>query len=168
MSIPPIKKPPPDPKAVYDHADRFHITEFVLRNEIDTARTGVHNTIKIPGMVLSAFAAELYLKCLLLLEGTKPPREHNLYKLFLALSADAQTQVKAQWTEAMAATEHIIREMETTYNLTVPRDLDTALLECGDSFELLRYVFEGHQVKFYITQLPLVVRNTIRGVTGWT
>jgi len=50
----------PDPKAVYDYADRFHLTEFFLRNKLQIT-DAEFKTIQIPGMVLCAFTAELYL-----------------------------------------------------------------------------------------------------------
>ena len=48
----------PDPNAVYDHADRFHLTEFFLRNKLQIT-DAEFKTIQIPGMVLCVYRRAL-------------------------------------------------------------------------------------------------------------
>ena len=51
-------------------------------------------------MVLAAFASELYLKCLFVIEtGRAAPEIHELRKLFLLLSETARLEIEASWDE---------------------------------------------------------------------
>jgi hypothetical protein len=65
-------------------------------------------------------------------------------------------------------TKEQIEEAEKNLQARLPRDIPTALADCGDAFETLRYVYETGRAKFYITHLPLVLRKVIQSITKWT
>jgi HEPN domain-containing protein len=155
-----------DPNAVFDHGDRFLFAETELRKLVE--RDGSKGRmLQFPGMVICAFAAELYFKCLLLLEGKKPPQTHHLQQLFDRLNDDDKALIKAEWARMVAVTKEQIEAFERQMNVHLPRELATALADCGDAFTLLRYVYETRQATFYITHLPLVLRKVIQSKTQW-
>jgi HEPN domain-containing protein len=124
--------------------------------------------VQFPGMVICAFAAELYFKCMLLLEGKKAPKTHHLQKLFAALYDENRRLIEAEWARMLEATKEQIEEAEKRLQAQLPRDIGTALADCGDAFEVLRYVYEIGRAKFYITHLPLVLRKVIQSITKWS
>jgi len=168
--MPSKPKPPshsPQPKDVYTHALWFLGTEAFLRRQID-ADASLMPMLQYPGMVICAFAAELFLKCLILLEGGTPKNTHNLLTLFEQLSAKHRALVERHWDTGCRARKDSIDAMEKQYNVTIPRDLKTALTDCGDAFKLLRYVYESPKKPlFYITHLPTSLRFAIQEITGW-
>ena len=67
------------------NAERFRAADAILRSDENMKNYGP--AIAAPSMVLSAFAAELYLKCLFVIEtGRSAPDTHDLRKLFSLLS----------------------------------------------------------------------------------
>src|SRR5580700_2055988 len=76
-----MKKPskaPIDPHEIYLHAFRFHENDHRLRNSISPEDPNEVMLIAHPSMMLSAFASELYLKCLLCIETGKVHTGHDL------------------------------------------------------------------------------------------
>ena len=64
-------RPVADPLQVFNHACRFLATDQALRRVFGGSDWAL--TIAPPTMVLSAFASELFLKCLLILETSEAP-----------------------------------------------------------------------------------------------
>lgn len=157
----------PSARDIYDHADRFLITETQLRKLID-ADPKIASVVQFPGMVICAFACELYLKCLLVIEGKKPAKDHNLAKLFGRLEASNKEKIEAEWGRMLVVTGEQIKGFEEKFNVEVPRDLATALADCGNAFEVLRYLYEGKKANFYITHFPQVLRRVIQKLQGWS
>lgn len=155
-----------DPRSVYEYAGHFLFTEWYLRRQIDNDPS-LAGAVSFPGMIVSAFASELYFKCLIYLDGRKPPNDHHLGKLFNKLSQTDRSLVQGEWDRMIVATEDQTKRLEIENNFSIPRDMDTALNECGDAFRLLRYVYEGHKALFYITHLPLVLKKVIQTKTNW-
>jgi HEPN domain-containing protein len=140
---------------------RFWIAEDRLRRTV-SADDKITGWIMMPAVVLSAFADELFLKCLLLLEGKTPPDIHHLAELFNKLEQTTKDMIEAGWNAAVQANEHEFAENERKLNITIPRDLPTALADCGDTFRLMRYIYDDPlAVKFYIIDLPQVLRDVI-------
>ena len=158
---------PPDAKQVFQHACRFMETDVELRilSKDDEA---LHAKFWFPSMVISAFASELFLKCLLLVKGTAPPKDHQLDKLYARLGQSTQQLVEESWSELMALRENDIKMAEAETERPISRNLSTALSECGDAFRLLRYVYEDpSKVRFYIPDLPIILRHVTARITGW-
>jgi hypothetical protein len=54
-----------DPLKIFEHATRFHESDHRLRNTVPRDSPKDFSLVGHPAMVLSVFASELYLKCLL-------------------------------------------------------------------------------------------------------
>src|SRR6516225_12467559 len=89
------KKPskPIGPKSVFQLACKFAATEQYVRSR-DNPQAGF---MASPSMVLSAFAIELFLKCLLLLESKEIDRTHLLNVLYQKLSRSQRRRIEKSW-----------------------------------------------------------------------
>lgn len=156
----------PDAKDVYRQAVRFQLADFMIRKSAVDETENVQNNLMMPSMVLSAFSSELFLKCLLLLEEKPSVETHRLNLLFGQLRDETKSIIRKQWSIAVATNERELIENEKKLGITIPRDLDTALQDCGGAFVLLRYVYEApNDAKFYIIDLPQVLREVIDQLT---
>ena len=110
-----------------------------------------------PTLALEAFAIELFLKCLLLLQGEEPPRTHNLAKLFRDLHPNTKRSIVDQWDNGPRK-----KIVELGKKLGFPTDLPNSLVRCGDAFEELRYAFEDpEKIVFYLGDLPRLLLDQI-------
>ena len=151
----------PDPWHVYNHGLRFLKADDHMRRSC-AQDAALINSLIFPAMTLSAFAAELFLKSLLIVEGTTPPGSHNSNTLFKRLHNKTKEALRIRWDGNVAAREKELAENERRLDVQIPRDLDTALADCGDAFEKMRYLYEDPiNVKFYITDLAGIVRDHI-------
>jgi len=167
MHMPKKPRPVPNARDVYRHALRFLATDGLLRINAQKDEK-VAYWVQHPAMVISTFASELLLKCLLVLEGKIPPDKHNLDTLFHLLEPKHRAEIERLWDANQAKRKALIDEQEQKMKVSIPRDLATALADCGDAFVLLRYLYEDpKKAAFYITFFPQHVRDVIRGLTGW-
>jgi HEPN domain-containing protein len=155
-------------KAIFDHGASFLLAEVMLRKQVD-ADPALLKVLQFPGMVLNAFASELFLKCLLALDGKGEQRGHNLRTLYDKLSDDTKVKIKEEWARMLAAIgERQLVEQGQKFGVTFARDIETSLAECGEAFVDMRYVYENPRgATFYITHLPLVLKKVIEQLTGW-
>lgn len=151
-------------KRIARHAFRYEIADAVLRTAAEKDPDG-GTSYAFPGMTLSAFAAELYLKALIRLEGSDPPKKHNLAELFDLLSPETQHALEREWSSETH--QERLQEAARAHNAVVPEGLRAALLECGDAFVAIRYIFDGGDARFYLTFLPKMARTVIMEKTGW-
>jgi hypothetical protein len=111
-------------------------------------------------LVLEAFAIELLLKSLLLLEGTEPSKTHNLAALFRMLHPNTRRNIVDVWDAGPLA------QLDAFCNeLGLPSDLPSALVKCGSAFENLRYAHEDpNKPVFYLGALPRLLQDRISGL----
>lgn len=98
-------------------------------------------------LINTAFAIELYLKCLAYIEKNKYKYGHNLYILFTDLSKENQYRLTADF--AKTGNQY---------------DLPSLLKEAGDTFNNFRYLFEDIKNKFNSFRIPNfipIIRNRI-------
>jgi hypothetical protein len=130
-------KKPIDPEQIFGHALRFCGTD----NYIRSAKGGGNlwaMMIAPPTMVLGAFAIELFLKCLLVMDtGQAPETTHHLGKLFRQLPHKRKRRIQELWD---AGPRKKIRPFCVAQKK--PDDLPNALNACANAFEDLRYVYE--------------------------
>jgi hypothetical protein len=125
-----------------------------------------------PSMVPSAFASELYLKCLLCIENGKVPIEHNLKTLFLQLAQLTRRRIEELWDEDIKQphrqeTFNRIRSMPGAENLQL--DLHYALTISATAFADLRYFYENQQAFFILDEFPNILRKvTLENCPHWT
>ena len=112
----------------------------------------------------SAFASELYLKCLVLLEtGQLMKAQHNLRKLFSKLRGKTQNAIETQFNEEMAKAPAIGAEAKTQLGgKEPPRTLREALKEGGEAFIKWRYMYENDNLQFFgLFPLPPILDGII-------
>lgn len=154
-------RPIPDPRKVYHHGIRFLVADHEIR------RTSVGNKtltewVMLPAIVLSAFASELFLKSLIIIEGKHPPDSHNLHTLFKRLHNKNKDGIVARWDKNVTLRENEFKKNEVTLGIKIPRDLRSALVDCGDAFERMRYLYEDPiNAKFYIIDFAQIVQEQI-------
>ena len=113
-----------DPKRIYQHGCSF-LTASLRADEMVPipGSPGKFQAPLIVGIVLRAFALELYMKALLAIEGKKC-KSHNLKVIFQSLSSDTQGLLKENFQE---------------------NEFDTALDAISNAFEEWRYFYESDE-----------------------
>jgi HEPN domain-containing protein len=157
-------KPAPDPLTVYLQAERFRIADRVLREDSVLQQVGA--SVAAPSMVLAAFSAELFLKCLFVIEtGRDAPEIHELRKLFLLLSDDARSEIEASWDDYVLQPRRaqVYEVLEQNFGRPIPRDLRWSLRTGGDGFSVLRYAHEPQNANhtFLLGDFHYMVRKAI-------
>ena len=151
-------RPVADPFGVFNHALRFLATDQAIR-KIFGGDLNSGATIAPPTMVLSAFASELLLKCLLIIEtGEAPDNIHLLHVLYQRLSDKRKRRIEELWdAECRAKIEGLAKAQN------VPSDLPNALFRCSRAFERLRYAYEDQfrDVTYYIGDFPWILAKAI-------
>jgi hypothetical protein len=158
-------KTPPTPKQVtsleiFQQANAFFQTIHHLHSTADRAKFA---PMAVPVGVLSAFAAELMLKCLVHIEtGQLPNKLHLLHDLFLKLRPETQKRLEDLWDCIMVERKEILDKIDATRGTPRPRDLRSNLLAGNDAFRQLRYVYEGGaDFEFFLSDLPIILRQRI-------
>jgi hypothetical protein len=142
------------PEAIFLHAFSFHVALQALREHKPLHLTGPR-TLDIPTAVIGALCIELLLKALICIETGRNPKGHHLLHLFNALSVKTRNRITQFWDGYAAVHAHRWIEFDTLFGKPVPRDLPTALLLGGRTFELARYYYEeAGEFVFYIGILP--------------
>jgi hypothetical protein len=147
---------PLEAREIFNQACRFLGTDQLLR-KVGTPGSGWKMTIVVPTSVLSAFAAELFLKCLLVLERGNALPIHRLDVLFKNLPHKRQRRIQEIW-------ESDARPKLRAFCLAkgLPSDLSNALAKCGNAFENLRYYYEDpNKVRYYIGDFAWILMRAI-------
>jgi HEPN domain-containing protein len=116
--------------------------------------------VAVPILTLDSFAAELYLKSLYLLDRKRSTRGHDLKELFGELSVGCQKSIKAIYAEALKRNQPLI-------TATLKEDpgfdfgLENVLGKSRETFEKIRYAFDGRGPTFYWPVIKLAVRKVI-------
>jgi hypothetical protein len=148
-----------DPAEVFQHANAFYVALEQLHATSDRPR---FERIGIPVVVLSAFAAELFFKCLLSLEAGKPAPTHLLYDLFKKLSPATQARLEELWAENSMQRSDVLDRLDKSSGRRLPRDLRSNLITGSDAFRLVRYIYEGGaDFDFLLGDLPKILRRVI-------
>ncbi|MEW6438128.1 MAG: hypothetical protein AB1508_13280 [Pseudomonadota bacterium] len=164
-----IIKPALSAEKIFVHATRFHKSFEQLLNSVrpeDGGKTPDQEigVVAHPAMVLSAFASELYLKCLLCVETGETPRDHNLKRLFDKLAENTRRDVEDLWD--IDIRQHDKRQLIGRLR-TLPKgkdmrfDLRSALELGAEAFIKLRYYYEEEDTYFLLLHFPIVLRVAI-------
>ncbi len=151
------------PQSIFVHADSFL--------KASQSKTDPPHPYDIIAMVTSsAFANELYLKCLLHIEtGQLFKSQHNLRKLFLKLNEQTQTEIERRFDAEMAKqkpydySDAPDPELAKKISAMRPMTLRAALKEGADAFIEWRYLYEtaGDSSVFNLFALPPILREAI-------
>lgn len=153
-----------------NQGERFWLADGALQRTCEAdPDPGVAARLNLPGIVMSAFDSECFLKSLLVAEGKSIQprlRTHHLGKLFGALDDPTKKVILSEWKKMIAATEHQLVAEEERIGRALPRDIETSLDDCGEAFLDFRYWFEdpSKSVKFYIPHLPRVLWNSVNAI----
>jgi hypothetical protein len=152
---------PMDPRLAFASARMFQNTASpgleILREPIADAP----QNLDLPSYICLAtnliFACELFLKVGLVLQGTSPPRTHNLYDLFRRLYDAKQSELNSAYEDKMRNHPEGVAKSHTVflYNATgmlppehepessEPTRLQNVLKDTGDSYNTWRYLFQS-------------------------
>jgi hypothetical protein len=145
-------------QSIFVQANGFHKASELLA-------TTLVNPFCMTAMVTnSAFASELYLKCLIIIEtGQLMKDQHNLRKLFLKLREDTQKTIENHFDEEMAKAPDISEEAKARLGGRIPpTTLREALVQGGDAFIKWRYIYEDTNLQFFaLFPLPKFLADVI-------
>jgi len=146
---------------IFMNAERFRISDLILRGN---SNAQIMAAIGGPALVLSAFASELYLKCLICIETGRLAHGHDLRVLFRQISEASRRNIERRWNAYVATPERqrIYAALKALEGTEISTSLDWSLRNGGDGFVALRYIHEGETgTKFLLGELPQILRDEI-------
>jgi|GEM_PF-3296819 len=152
---------PVDPRKVFLVAEQFRRSAGVILGVLVPAPAAIVSADgdvpyqMSPVIAVSAFAFELFLKCLLLLDGDELPRTHDLNRLFNALKEDRRRQIEMRYEEQR-------QESRTAAGPNFP--LARVLEQSADAFESHRYIYELDDPRTVSPFTVQVLCNTVRKI----
>jgi HEPN domain-containing protein len=151
-----------DPLRIYIQAERFLFADEKLRGKDVLTGPEIGSYVVLPCVVMQAFSIELYLKCLIGLEGRPVPRGHHLRNLFDRLNGKSQKELAALWLADHDSREALRNVLPSKWRDAISDDVGQALSDGSRAFEELRYAYEREPVcRFYIDTLPRMLRGMI-------
>jgi hypothetical protein len=128
------------PEAIFQQAESFTESATLLGR---TAELGSPQFF-FPSIVCDAFGLELYLKCLILVEGDKYSGTHNLELLFNKLTPESQMAIRNACAPVVAKMHEMHQALprEKGAQPLPVLDFDYALRASRNAFEVFRYVHE--------------------------
>ncbi|CUU20835.1 hypothetical protein CDS [Bradyrhizobium sp.] len=155
-------KPAIDPLRIYIQAERFLFADEKLRSREVLISPEIGSYVALPCIVMQAFSIELYIKCLICLEGHPIPRGHHLKNLFDRLNGKTQKELSVLWTADNESREAFRKMLPAQFHSAVSDDVRQALSDGARAFEELRYAHEGEPAcRFYIDTIPRMLRQII-------
>jgi len=152
-----------DPARAFGIATMYHkaaerlLEAYIMDVKGSQADTGT----LLPQMMLSAFAAELYMKVAYATEngGRKAPGRHDLKKLFDGLSEPFRDALRQQWKKD----SHGLMVGFSRRDIQSPNlDFDVNLVLGRNAFEELRYAYEDSKmISFFLGNLPAVLHRLL-------
>jgi hypothetical protein len=128
---------------IFTAAEDFRLSFLDLGGELKDGSQALFERTIGPGIVLAAFASELYFKCMLVDAGAPSfPKRHNLTQLFLNLSPKSRSDLKRLWEEIVQPNPQTAKAVATNLGASILK-LEDFLSEHADSFENWRYRFEN-------------------------
>ncbi|MEY9157342.1 hypothetical protein [Bradyrhizobium japonicum] len=152
-----------DPFKTFMNAERYRLADSILR--LDQHRA-LFSAVASPAMVLSAFASELYLKCILTIETGQPiDPSHDLHNLFRKISLKSRKRLQSLWADDVLTEQNqrMRKAVKATTGDDVPTDLAWALENGANAFTQLRYIHEnnGQGTSFILGNLPDMLRLVV-------
>ena len=138
-----------EPSNIFVVADQFRhaskVLNLTLAGVMTLAGEKAPFDLQVPMVTSSAFALELYLKCLIAMEtGKKPPEIHELDKLFERLHPDTRAGIRRHFDATGASTIAVIKGAFEQHGMAAPTiDFDYVLKASRRAFPLARYIYEG-------------------------
>lgn len=124
-----------NPEHLFDSAESYRKAAYMTGHSKVAFE---HPSLIFPTMSHACFALELYLKCLLTIEG-KHLKGHNLKVLFMNLSKNTRDTLEKRHNDVLDR-DALLQDRLKKQNL--PIDLMSLLEEAKDFYSIARYVFE--------------------------
>jgi hypothetical protein len=153
-----------DPLKIFRHASAFHKSYDLLKGAVQPTDEKLVGVIAHPSMVLSVFASELYLKCLLCVENGTVPNTHDLEKLFGALPVPVRRELDDRWDADIRhpAKQKVLDQIrQKPAGKEIQLDLRYALKKGANAFQELRYFYEQERSFFMLLDFPYLLRATV-------
>jgi hypothetical protein len=147
-----------NPKDIFDQATRFaYADKFLRQSNLDIDKLFFMSG---PSMVLSSFASELFLKCILHLDAGHAPATHRLDILYRKLGNHRKRRIQELWAAHFKASAQLYGPAIQISKIS--QNLADCLKDCGDAFVLLRYAYEApDRVRFYLGEFAYLLRGAI-------
>ena len=130
------QKGKPDSKLAFVSAETFLEVIKVLAAAIQSGNTRI---LTLALATNAAFSLEMYLKCLLLLEEGRAPHEHDIHRLFHALSQSTQSELIEAHKNFVSSNPSFVEQARQTES---PTDLENLLKLGRNAFTDFRYAHE--------------------------
>lgn len=132
----------PDPAAIFVVAEQYYRAAEHLGN---AKRAGYAFDVRMPAIVCSAFALELFLKCLLAMDTGICPELHDLRHLFNRLPNPRQQTIRDRFAPHLdQASEYIFDSAQKAAVFPLPLvTFDYVLDMSRNAFPISRYIYEG-------------------------
>src|SRR4051794_905199 len=141
------------------HGWRFMQADERLQTEKDHR---VMAMVGMPALVLSAFASETFLKCLIYLETGRKESGHNLKDLFQKLDRPTKKRLETLWNEYASTQETFWDAAEKFAGVRAKRDHIGCLAEGNKGFVEMRYSYEENAgSRFRLADFPRMLRTVI-------
>jgi hypothetical protein len=150
-----------DPHRIFLQAENFHQASKLINHVMRESPAGDwHPELLVPDIVVTAFACEIYLKCLIAIDRkTNPPYWHELDRLYGKLSQDLKSNLQRKWEQYLSTSKQ--RQRIESGTKEMPQSLARAIKYHADHFEDFRYIYEMSDPKeFYLNGLLNILRNT--------
>jgi hypothetical protein len=162
----PSLKPEPSKIAPYDifaQAESFESSFKILQKN---SQTNNDLTLTFSIIVNKAFAAELYLKCVLVLNSKNIPALHNLEELFLLLDTQTQQQIislyNAELPNYKDELESLSRMLMAYNGSSISTDFLSTLATAQSLFQRYRYAFEYDTSKDILNPTVNAITDALR------
>ncbi len=140
----------PDPKPIFLLAEEFKKSATLLAPQWNAALLPRDDGLRqinwppeilplhtVPTISVEAFAFELYLKSLYVIDKKKtPPFTHDTKQLFKSLDALRQSQIKKYYQEWRNS------DLGKAYSKQRDMEFETVLEDSKDAFEYFRYIYQ--------------------------
>jgi hypothetical protein len=152
----------PDPFKIFMNAERFRQADLLLRC-VQDSRLAV--AVASPALILSAFASEVYLKCIICIETGELAHGHHLKNLYRRIGPQTRSAIEGAWDEYVSSPlkQRLYAALSSVNGSPIPTDLDWTLSEGSSAFTSLRYLHEveDSKTKFLLGDLPNILRDVI-------
>lgn len=130
-------------RSIFLNGTNYFRTQQLIHSavEYDLNRL-VQEGYALPAAMLSAFASELLMKCIICIETGTAPQGHSVKDLFDRLSPASQTELQRLWDDYAQKRAEEWDYLEKKHGHEIPRKLPEALTAGSNAFEVLRY---GHE-----------------------
>jgi hypothetical protein len=136
----PMARPTAKPDAVV----MFLVAEQYWKASHQLAQPASREDVAFPTVVCAAFALEIYLKCLLVMQTGKFSPSHNLKHIFGELPSATQARIRDLFAPYLPMVQKTVTKMTKPGSPLPPTvDFDFVMNLSQDAFTVTRYVYEG-------------------------